>query len=129
MEVPQSHYLTDVLSKYFFHRSIFFTTFLSIYAFKPAHYSIACKATIMALLHLYIISFNFSITISTSFSVLNLLKEKRTVTRSGLLAMARITWLPVSAPLLHALPPLVHMLLISIFKRIISLLSVLGKFT
>ena len=42
----------------------------------------------------YINSFSFSITASTSSFVLCLLNEKRTVTRLGLLLIARITWLP-----------------------------------
>src|SRR6476620_1262677 len=77
----------------------------------------------------YINSFNFSITLSTSSFVLYLLNEKRTVTWLGLLLTARITWLPASAPLVHALPPLAQILLISRLKSIISLFSVFGKLT
>jgi hypothetical protein len=41
--------------------------------------------------------------------------------------MALITWLPASAPLVHALPPLAQILFISKLNNIISDFSVLGK--
>src|SRR6266496_768221 len=50
-------------------------------------------------------SLSLVITVSTSSFVLCLLNEKRTVTRLGLLLMARMTCEAWSAPLVHALPP------------------------
>jgi len=72
-------------------------------------------------------SFNFSITASISSFVLCLLKEKRTVTRLGLLFSALMTWLPTSAPLLQALPPEAPILFIARLKSILSDFSVFGK--